>query len=891
MLGWVRRVLIGLVHRSAADRDLDDELQATVRVLEQERIRQGAAPHEARRQAVLELGGVEQVKEQVRATRALAFVDTVFADLRHGARMLRRSPGFAAVAVLTVALGIGANTAIFSVVESVLLEPLPFPEPERLVELGESRLAQGWARAGFSHPNFWDVHDRNHSFEALGALSPSALNLTEGEYPERLSAGAVSVGFLRALRVKPVLGRLFLPGDDQSGHDNQLVVLGHSLWTGRFGSDQTIVGRSLTLDGKRHTVIGVLPRGEPFLSDFQVFVPLVRRGDANRDSFELGVVGRLRPGLSVEGARADLETICRQLAEQYPDADKGMGIAIGTADAWVASDSLRRSLWLLMGAVGLLLLVACVNLASLLLAKSAGRARELAMRGALGAARGRLVRQVLTETVLVCALGAVVGLGLATLLMHLLRTAGISGIPRISEIGLDGQVLGFTMVAALVSGLLAGLVPAFKTSRADLVSAMRQGERGTAGHRQTSRVRSALVATEVALSLALLVGAGLLARSFNEVLRTERGFQTDRRLVVEVNLPRSYDEPIAAGTTTAMSGRGPLTRGAQFIAEFTSRMESIPQVVSAAAVNVRPLGGGDTGMGFGAAGGAGPAGEKVPWASWRMVTRDYFRTMGIPLLRGRLFTVHDRIGDPWRVIVSQRLANLVWPGQDPIGRHLDLWKGQNARPAEVIGVVGDMRERQLTSDPTLAVYIPYYGADWSPVHFVVHTTAPPEAFVTTLRSALASLDPNLPLYNIQTLSDLVDESVASRRLIMLLLAGFAVTALLLALAGVYGVLSHAVAARTSEIGVRLTLGASRSSVLRLVLMQGMRPVLAGVAVGLAAALALSGLMAGLLFGVTRADVPTYAVVAIGLTLAALLSCCIPVLQALRVNVVTALRQE
>jgi putative ABC transport system permease protein len=891
MLGRICRILTGLVHRRAADRDLDDELQSTVGILEQEQIQRGTDPQDARRQAVLELGGVEQVREEVRATRTLAFVETIVADLRYGARVLRRNPGFATVAVLTIALGIGANTAIFSVVKSVLLDPLPFPEPERLVELGESRLAQGWARSGFSHANFWDVHDRNRSFEALGALSPSVLNLTDGEYPERLSAGAVSVGFFRALRVKPVVGRLLLPGDDEPGRDNQLVVLGHRLWSNRFGGDQTIVGRSLTLDGKRHTVIGVLPRGEPFLDEFQVFVPLVRRGDANRDSFELGVVGRLRSGVSVEAARADLKAISRQLAEQYPDADKGMGIVIGSSEEWVASDSLRRSLWLLMGAVGFLLLVACVNLASLLLAKSTGRARELAMRGALGAARGRLVRQVLTETVLICALGATVGLGLAALLMHLLRTVGVADIPRISEIGLDGWVLGFAMVAALVSGLLAGLVPAFKTSRADLMSAMRQGERGAAGHRQTSRVRGALVAAEVALSLALLVGAGLLARSFNEVLNAERGFQTDQRLVVEVNLPRSYDEPIAAGSSTATSGARPLTRGAQFITEFTSRMESIPQVVSAAAVNVRPLGGGDTGMGFGAAGRAAAAGETVPWASWRMVTRNYFRSMGIPLLRGRLFTEQDRIGNPWRVIVSQRLATLVWPGQDPVGRQLELWKGQNGRAAEVIGVVGDMRERQLTSDPTLAVYIPYYGADWSPVHFVVHTTAPPESIAATLRSTLASLEPNLPLYNIQTLSDIVDQSVASRRLTMLLLAAFAATALLLALAGVYGVLSHSVAARTSEIGVRLTLGASPLSVLRLVLGQGMRPVLIGVAVGLAAAFALSGLMTSLLFGVTAADIPTYVVVALGLTVAATLSCYLPARQALRVDVVTALRKE
>jgi putative ABC transport system permease protein len=528
-----------------------------------------------------------------------------------------------------------------------------------------------------------------------------------------------------------------------------------------------------------------------------------------------------------------------------------------------------------MGAVGFMLLIACVNLMNLLLAKATGRAREQALRVALGASRWRIVRQMLAESLLLSALGAGLGIALATGLIALLRASRPGGIPRLAEVAIDPAVLGFTTLVAIVVALLTGLAPALQASHAQLLQTLREGERGVAGERRMGRLRSVLVGAEVALSLSVLVGAGLLLRSFEQLLHVDRGFSSEGRLLVEVSLPPGYDN----------------ARLTQFLQQFLARVQALPQVVSAAAVSGRPLGAGSTGLGFAAADRPGQAGAAVPWASWRFVTSDYFAAMGVPLLKGRTFTDGDRVGEPWRVVVSKRLAEQLWPGQDPIGLRMILWKGQGDRPAEVVGVVGDMRERGLAFDPTLAVYFPYYGAGLSPVQFVVHTRAAPAALVPALRAALRELDASLPLSNVRSLDEMVSASLASRRFTMLLLAAFAVVALLLALAGVYGVLSYAVSRRTNEIGVRVALGASRGDVLRLIVGQGMRPVVQGALLGVAASLLLSRLMTSMLFGIGTSDPLTYAAVTLALVAGAALACYLPALRALRVDATSALRQE
>jgi putative ABC transport system permease protein len=802
---------------------------------------------------------------------------TILADLRYAARATTRTPGFTAIAVFTLALGIGANAAIFSVVNGVLLKPLPFPEPDRLVQVWESRLDRGWRQSSFTHANFWDVNDMNRSFSAMGAITWGTINLAGKDNPEQLGVAYVTTGFFRALGVTPIAGRTFADGEDRVGADARIVILSHRLWTTQFGADRSIVGQTISLSGQAYRVVGVLPAGTPWLDAGDVFMPLVRGPNEDRDSFELTAVARLAPGVTLAAARADLNRIAGQIASQYAQA-KGMGVTIEPSEQWVASDSLRRALWVLMAAVGFLLLIACVNLANMLLARSTGRTRERAMRAALGATRGRVVQTAVAEAALLGLLGAAVGLGLAFAIVRLIRAFDPGDIPRLGEVSIDGAVLAVTLGAALVTSIVTGLAPALRTPYNDIVTALRDGERSVVGNRRTIGLRSALVSAEVALSLVLLIGAGLLTRSFAALLDVDRGFQTDHRVLFDVSLPNPQNDADAA-------------RLSALRAQLQARLEALPQVKSAAAVSMGLLRGTGTGMGFAAQDKPAPPNDAVPWAGWRMITRDYFKTMGVPLVAGRDFTDQDIIGKPWRVIVSQSIAERLWPGENAVGRRIILWKGQSEDVAEVIGVAGDMRDWDLAGTPSLSVYMPYNGGGMTPAHFVVHATAAPTAIIPIVRSMLAELAPATPVSNVRTLDELVGESVAARRFTMLLLASLAAVALLLALAGVYGVLSYSVSRRRTEIGMRMALGASTSSVLKLIISQGMRPVVIGLVAGVLGAMALSRYMTSLLFGVTPLDAPTYAGVAVLLAVAATLACYLPARDAMRVDVLEAIRDE
>ena len=798
-------------------------------------------------------------------------------DLRYSARSMARSPAFTAIAILTMALGIGATATIFSVVRSVLLRPLPFPEADRIVQLSETRADRDMFEISFTYANFWDVHDLNRTLAAVGAIRWSSRNLTGGQEPMRLSVAGVTEGFFRALGVSPVAGRLFTRGEDEPGSDARIAVLSHAFWTTRFGADRGVVGRDIVLDGESYRIIGVLPPGTPWLDAAALFVPFVRPSSPNRDSWELPVIARLAPGVTRATAQADLDAIARHLATTYPEA-KGMGIALAGTDDWVASESMRRAIWVLVGAVGFLLLIACVNLANMLLARATTRTRERAMRAALGASRARMLQMALTESLFLSALGAIVGLALAYGAVRVFRTLDPGAIPRLADASIDGWVLLATMATALFTTLVTGIVPVLRAPYQDMATALREGDRGVKGHRVGGRLRHALVTAEVALSLMLLVGAGLLVRSFGQILGVDRGFQTADRVMFDIGFPQAQSDSASE-------------RSGQELMTFLAHLRSRPEVTSAAVVHVTPLAGSGTGMGFGAADRPDATGKEIPWAGWRIVSNDYFKTMGVPLLAGRDFTEQDRIGKPWKVIISRRIAALLWPNENAIGRQLVLWKGQGASEGEVIGVVGDMRDWGLTDDPTYSVYIPTYGYGMSPAHVVVHTTLSTGTLVPMVRSMLSETDPTLPLSDVRTMDTLVGDSVASRRFTMLLLTALAVIALVLALAGIYGVLSYAVSQRRSEMGVRMALGASSGSVLRLVMLQGMRPVVAGLVVGIASAVALSRFMSSLLFGVTPGDWPTYTGVALLLLGAAALSCFVPARNALRVDVTSALREE
>ena len=802
---------------------------------------------------------------------------TILADLRYGARAMVRNPVFSAIAVLTLALGIGANAAIFSVVRTVLLRPLPFPEPDRLVQVWEARLDRGWNQSSFTHANFWDVQDMNRSFSAMGAITYGSINLAGKDNPELLSVAYVTTGFLRALGVTPLAGRVFADGEDRVGADARIVVLSHRLWTTQFGGDRSIVGRDVTLGGQAYRVIGVLPAGTPWLDAGDLFMPLHRTPNENRGSFELTAIARLAPGVTIGAARADLNRVASQLASQYPEA-KGMGVTIQPSEGWVASDSLRRALWVLMSAVGFLLLIACVNLANMLLARSTGRIRERAMRAALGATRGRVIQTAVAESFLLGVLGAAIGLAIAFGVVRLLRAFDPGDIPRLSEVSIDGLVLVITLGAALLTSIVTGLAPALGTPYHDIVAALREGERSVVGNRRTVGLRGALVSVEVALSLMLLVGAGLLIRSFGAILDVDRGFQTENRVLFNVTFPNPQND-------------ADVQRLSALRTQLQARIEALPQVTEAAAVSIGLLRGTGTGMGFAAQDKPSPPNDAVPWAGWRLITPNYFRTLGVPIIAGRDFNAQDVIAKPWRVVISHRIAERLWPGENAVGRQLILWKGQSEGVAEVIGVAGDMRDWDLADTPSYSVYMPFNGNGWNPSTFIVHTTAAPTAIVPVVRSMLAELSPSSPVSNVRTVDELVGESVAARRFTMLLLTALAAVALLLALAGVYGVLSYSVSRRRTEIGMRMALGASRASVLRLVVSQGMRPVMIGLVVGVLGALGLSGYMASLLFGVTRLDAPTYVGVAALLTAAAVLACYLPARDAMKVDVLTALREE
>ena len=801
----------------------------------------------------------------------------IFRDIQHGVRTLRRVPGLVIVAVITLALGIGANTTIFSVIYSVLLNPLPFPASDRVVQVWMAFPERGIDRTSWSHGHFWDAREMAGTFEELGAVEFGDINLTGTGDPEKLDAVRVNAGFFQVLGVRPVAGRVFRAGEDAPGQDHNIAVLTHRFWVRRFGGDPAVVGRTLTLNGTPHQVIGVLPPGTPFLDWTDVFRPLVRAPKAQRGSWELLGIGRLKPGVTLEAARADLQRVNKVLAERYPDSSRGMSAAVAPIDELVAGDTTRRALWVLLGAVGFLLLIACVNLTNLLLAKAAGRTREIALRSALGASQRRIVSLLVAESLILSLTGAAVGLLLAVWIVDLLRASDASGIARLQEIRINGWVLAFTTMVSVTTGVLTGLMPALNASRADLAPALREGERGVAGTPRQRRLRAALVGAEVALTLMLLVGAGLLFRSFTALLQVDRGFQTEHRVLVELNLPQRY---------LADDGKP----ANQFVQDFEARVRTLPQIISVASVSGRPMSPGSTGMGIVAAQRADET-RDIPWASWRLITRDYFKTLGVPLLKGRTFDEHDIIAKPWRIIVSQRLAELLWPGQDPVGRQAILWRGQGNRPAEVIGVVGNMRERGLSEPPTLAVYLPAYGSGPDHMFLAIHTTASTATLVPNLRATLSNIDPDLPLSNLRTIDEIVSASTASRRFTLVLLSAFAALALALSLVGIFGVTSYSVSRQTAEIGVRLALGASHDRVLRFIVVQGMKPVLIGVTAGLAGALVLSRLLASLLFNVTAYDPVTYAGVVVLLLATALVACVVPARKALGIDVVSALRAE
>ncbi len=871
-----------LAHKRMLDDDLDAEVRSYQGMLEDEKQRDGADASTARREAVLEMGGLDQIKENVRDARAGAVLEGMAAELRQSLRGLRRNPSLTILGTLMLALGMGASTIVFSIFYAALVAPLPFREPARLVDIWETRHQRGIEQASFSEANFWDVRALNHSFEEVAAYHYDEANLTGLGDPEKVTLIEISAGFFRSLGVAPVLGRDFTYEDDRAGFRNPLVMVGNRFWRTRFAADSQILGRTLRLDGRAYTVVGVLPPGEPWI-DNQLYVPFGYHPDADRGSWEYQVIGKLRPGLTPKSAQADLQRVAALLRQSYPREDAGIGFRLGPSSAWVAQDNTRRALWVLLGAVTFLLLIACLNMANLLLARGTARQREIAVRTALGAGRARLVRFVMMESILLSLFGAGVGLALAWGGLRAIRTITLAGIPRLADASLNPWVLGFAGLMAVLTGVFSGLAPAWQAPLRAIAATLRDGDRQT-GSRAQGRLRAVLVTSEVALSFLLLVGAGLMMRSFTELMRVNLGFRTENRLVFSISMPGSYWEKGA---------------GKQFLDRFFERLSALPQVVAAGSVSNRPVEGGDPGMSIDATSPRQTAhAGAAPWASWRVVSPGYFRAIGLPLLRGRSLDESDKPvwaekgqPDPLRhVVISERLAKLLFPTEDAAGKHVSLWKGQGNLDAEVVGVVADNHERGLAADPALTVYFPY-GRRALTSEFVVHTHGNPLALVPAVRSVVASLDPDLPLADIRSFEEVVQRSVAPQRFNVILLGVFSGLALLLATTGIYGVLSYSMTRRTPEIGLRVALGASRRNILGMTLVQGMRPAVLGIVLGAAGAWWLSRYITALLFGIQPLDVPTYAAVAIVLLGTALLACYLPGRRAMQTDPAVALRLE
>jgi putative ABC transport system permease protein len=800
---------------------------------------------------------------------------TLIQDLKYGCRALVKNPGFTVVAVVVLALGVGANTAIFSVVNAVLLRPLPYPGAERIVAFAGVNPSKGITQSNMSAPDFRDWRAEQKSFEGLAMYTAGSANMTGGDEPERVAASAVSADFFRVLSVGAARGRAILPEDTELGRD-PVAVIGHGLWVRRFGSDPAVIGKRIEISGRSLEVVGVMPEGFNFPQRAEVWSPLqLDVSKEARDNRSYQMFARLKEGVTLEAARAEMDAITARLSQEYPVTNGGWGLQLERLQDSIVGQ-LRKLLLVLLAAVGLLLLIACANVANLTLVRAAARRRETAVRLALGASRVRVVRQLLTESLLLALAGGAVGVGLSVWLTELLVALNPKNTPRLDEVSVDARVLLFALGAAILTGVVFGLAPALQASKTSLGEALKEGGRGMAEAR--GRARGLLVVAEIAVSLVLLVGAGLLVKSFLRLQKVSPGFDASNVLTMRVSLPGArYPEP---------------SKKAEFYASLTERLKSLPGVESAAATLSLPLNGSNFSMWRGFVREGRPlAPEEADNASYAVVTPDYFRVMRVPLLRGRDFTDRDDAGSTMVAVVSEPLARKIFPGEDPVGKHITIWRDEKF-PREIIGVVGEAKPMGLDSDSMLQIYVPErQDAIWGGMSLVVRTKGDPEALTQAVRNEVRTLDRNQPVYDVKTLAQVVADSTAYRRLAALLMAGFACVALLLACVGLYGVISYAVARRTHEIGIRMALGARPSDVLRLVLRQGGALVLAGVGLGAAAAFAASRALASMLYEVSPGDPATYALVAVLLACVALLACIAPARRATKVDPMVALRYE
>src|SRR5262245_15639557 len=813
-------------------------------------------------------------------------MESLITDIRYGLRMLLKAPSVSIVATIALALGIGANTAIFSVVNAVLLRPLPYPNSEALMAIFESDQTRGQMRGSYSYPNFFDLRDQNHVFEHVAAYHDNDFIMTGQGAPVRTQGLVTTADLFSVLGVKPMLGRGFLPDEDKPTETGRVVVLSERMFASRFNSNAGILNTPIMLDGKSYTVIGVMPHGfefpiqnEPL--DFWTTISDDASGStpitAQRGAHFLRVVGRLKPGATEAQAQAELSAIAGRLEQQYPDYNTRKGFHVESALRALVGD-IRPALLILLGAVAFVLLIACANVANLLLARAMVRHKEMAVRAALGASRFRVVRQLLTESVLLSLAGGLLGLALAVWWSDLLIALGKKDIPRALQVGLDWRVLGFTLGVSILTGVVFGLVPALHLSKTELTDALKEGRGAGAGARR-NRIRGVLVVAELAIAVVLLVGAGLLIQSLWRLQHVNSGLQGQNIFTVSVSVPEiRYNSE----------------KQARFFNDLMTRVRSLPGVESASAVLPLPLSGDRFGISFQIDGRPVPKKDE-PSADVFIAEPNYFRTMGIPIIKGRDFEERDEHQSTPVVIVSESFARQFFPGEDAIGKRIkpgiSTWDGDKSTMREIIGVVGDIRNRHLSSEPKPIYYLPQTQVPFTQLTILAKTTGDPHSLVNSINHEVGGMDPELPVFNIKTMDENLSASIAAPRFNTTLLAIFASVALVLTIIGLYGVMSYSVAQRTNEIGIRMALGAQTRDVIGLIVKQGFRLVLGGLAIGILGALALTRLLATLLFGVTPKDPMTFVAIAGLLTLVALLACYVPAWRATKVNPLEALRCE
>src|SRR5882724_1894901 len=815
-------------------------------------------------------------------------METLFKDIRYGARALWKRPGFTAVAVITLALGIGANTAIFSIVNATLLRPLPFKDPERIVMLWGflPKMAQTTDKLPFSAGNVVALRDQNHSFENLSAFRSWGWQLTGGGEPELLRGARVSFDFFQAVGANPMLGRSFAAEEDMPNRA-PIAIISYGLWQRHFGGDQNVIGKTLSLTGQTVMVVGVMPRGFQFpgganmIPGLQfalqndIWMPLAFTDEEKRQqgNLNLALIGRLKPGVSAGQAESEL----RALEQDLPLGKIGYTInALPLQQQMVGK--IRKLLLVLLATVALVLLIACANIANLLLARASSRQKEIAIRAAMGAGRIRLIRQLLTESLLLSLGGGALGFLLAVWGSSLLVALIPEDVPRVHEVSVDGRILGFTLLVSFVTGVVFGLAPALQASRLDLNASLKEGMRGTTAGLRQNRLRSLLVVSEVAMALVLLVSAALLIKSFVRLLEVKPGFNPANVLTMDIQLPDLPPSRYAKDEEQTA-----------FFQQLMDRIKALPGVDGASAVVTLPLTGAFESTDLILAGQESLPNAQRPEADYTTVTPDFFRTMQIPLLQGRQFTTQDTKGTPGVIIINDILARMCWPGEDPIGKHFTV--GFEKTPREIVGVVASIKQTRLDAAGRPAMYMPHLQSPSSGMTVLVRTSGAPLAMAAAVREQVWAIDKNVPVTHLQTMDQVFGDSVAQPRFSMLVVGLFAALALVLASVGIYGVMAYSVSRRAHEIGVRMALGARTGQVLKLVLKEGMTLTLMGIAVGLFGAFALTRLIATLLFGVSAKDPFTFISVAALLAAVALVACYIPARRATKVDPLVALRYE